>query len=58
MIKEVGAPKGFLGDANIKEWPATVEKIKQQYPNAKIVIPGHGKQGGSELFDYTIKLFE
>ncbi len=58
LIKEVGAGKGFLGDANIKEWSATVEKIKQQYPDAKIVIPGHGKQGGTELFDYTITLFE
>ncbi len=57
LIKEVGASKGYLGDANVKEWSKTVEKVKQKYPNAKIVIPGHGKWGKTELFDYTIKLF-
>lgn len=58
LIKEVGAGKGYLGDSNIKEWSATVEKVKLKYPNAQIVIPGHGKWGGIELFDYTIRLFE
>ena len=58
LIKEVGANKGYLGDAKIDKWSRTVEKIKLKYPNTKIVIPGHGKSGGSELFDYTIKLFE
>jgi metallo-beta-lactamase class B len=58
LIKEINANKGNLEDANIKEWSATVEKVKVKYPSAKIVIPGHGKSGGVELFDYTIKLFE
>ena len=57
LIKELQATKGYLGDANIGEWSSTVEKVKQQYPNVKIVIPGHGKIGGSDLLDYTIKLF-
>jgi metallo-beta-lactamase class B len=47
-----------LGDANVGEWSRTVEKVKQQYPNVKIVIPGHGKIGGKDLLDFTIKLFE
>ena len=58
LIKELNATKGFLGDANVNEWSNTVEKIKQQYPDVKIVIPGHGEIGGRELFDYTIKLFK
>lgn len=58
LIKEVGAGKGYLDDANVKEWSETVRKIKIAYPKAKIVIPGHGKFGGTELFDYTIKLFD
>lgn len=58
MIKEVGAGKGNLADATLKEWSNTVEKVKQEYPNVKIVIPGHGKIGGVELFDYTIELFK
>jgi metallo-beta-lactamase class B len=35
-----------------------VRKIKEKYPEVKIVIPGHGKPGGTALFDYTIELFK
>ncbi|HLG38812.1 MAG TPA: hypothetical protein VI461_04050, partial [Chitinophagaceae bacterium] len=58
LIKEANAKKGNLADANVKEWAVTVQKLKQKYPLARIVIPGHGKPGGTELFDYTIKLFQ
>lgn len=58
LIKELEATKGYLGDANVGEWSSTVEKIKQAYPNVQLVIPGHGKIGGIDLLDYTIKLFK
>jgi metallo-beta-lactamase class B len=58
LIKEIEATKGYLGDANVFEWSNTVEKVKQQYPNVKIVIPGHGEIGGRDLLDYTIQLFK
>jgi len=58
IIKEMDAKKGNLKDANLKEWSNTVKKVKQEYPNIKTVVPGHGTYGGVELLDYTIKLFE
>lgn len=58
MIKEVQANKGHLGDANLGDWPKTVAKVKAQYPDARFVIPGHGKSGGKELLDYTMELFK
>ncbi|PXX30594.1 subclass B1 metallo-beta-lactamase [Arenibacter sp. ARW7G5Y1] len=58
LIKAVGANKGNLEDANVKAWSNTVEKISQKYPDIKIVIPGHGNYGGTELLEYTIKLFQ
>jgi len=58
LIKEVGAGKGNLEEANVKEWSETVRKVKEKYPKVKKVIPGHGKSGGIELLDYTIHLFE
>lgn len=57
LIKEQGAGKGNLEDADTKAWPATVQKLKTRYPKARIVIPGHGKTGGEELLNYTISLF-
>ncbi len=58
LIKELGASKGYVGDATIEEWSETVEKVKRNYPKARIVIPGHGTWGGTDLFDYTIHLFK
>ena len=58
LVKELDAGKGFLGDANGKEWPSTVAKLKQEYPKARIVIPGHGKSGGLDLLNYTELLFQ
>lgn len=57
LIKQVNAGKGNLEDANTEDWSKTVAKIKQEYPNLKIVVPGHGKNGSMELLDYTIALF-
>lgn len=58
LVKELGASKGNLDDANISEWSNTVRKVKAHYPKTKIVVPGHGESGGTELLDFTIKLFE
>jgi metallo-beta-lactamase class B len=58
LIKEIEASKGYLGDANIKDWPITVENVKNVFPNVKIVVPGHGSAGDKKLLDYTISLFK
>lgn len=58
LVKEVDATRGYLGDANLDTWSGTVEAVKKGFPETKIVIPGHGKHGGVELLDYTIKLFQ
>jgi len=58
LIKETGASKGYLGDANVAEWSNTVERIKMEYPDVKIIVPGHGKFGNRKLLDYTVDLFK
>ena len=57
MIKSLNASKGNTSDADLIQWPDTVAKIKTSYPELITVVPGHGKEGGSELLDYTIDLF-
>jgi len=57
LIKEMGASKGYLGDANVEEWSATVKRVKKAFPRVKWVVPGHGEAGDSSLLDYTQKLF-
>ncbi len=58
LIKAQGAGLGFLGDANTGSWSKTVGKVKSNFPEIQIVIPGHGKIGGVDLLDYTIRMFE
>ena len=57
LIKSVDAGKGYLGDASVEDWSATVGRIKEELPDLKVVIPGHGDPGGTELLDFTIELF-
>ena len=58
LIKSIGAGKGNLEDANIEEWSKTVSNIKVRYPNATLIVPGHGQYGDKGLLDYTIVLFK
>jgi metallo-beta-lactamase class B len=39
LIKELNASKGYLGDANLASWSGTVKKLKNAYPNVKVVVP-------------------
>ena len=57
LVKEVGAGKGNLEDANPSAWPATIARLKKRYPKVAIIVPGHGERGGIELLDYTRQLF-
>jgi metallo-beta-lactamase class B len=49
---------GYTGDANLSEWPKSLQRILEKFPSCKIVIPGHGKWGGKELIKHTIDLLE
>ena len=58
MVKAIGAKEGNLADADVSEWSNTIRKLRTDIPEARIVVPGHGREGGPELLDYTIELFQ
>lgn len=47
---------GNTAEADLDSWPKSLKKIKQAYPHAEIVVPGHGGHGGQSLIDHTIDL--
>lgn len=47
---------GNIADADLSEWPKSIRRIQQAFPDAKTVVPGHGIPGGSELLEHTITL--
>jgi len=48
--------KGNTKDADLKAWPVTVQKVKNRFLEARIVIPGHGVIGDASIFDHTIAI--
>lgn len=57
LVKTMGAGKGYLGDANVQAWSATIVRVKEGYPHIRWVVPGHGSYGDKQLLEYTEQLF-
>lgn len=47
---------GFTDDGDLNEYPNTLNRVLNKFKDAKIVIPGHGNYGGTELIQHNIKL--
>jgi metallo-beta-lactamase class B len=59
LIKSAQA--GDLGntrEADLPQWPKTVEKVHQEFKQAKIVVPGHGDPSGIEAVTHTLTLLQ
>jgi metallo-beta-lactamase class B len=57
-VKAMGAGKGNIADADLKRYSGSVKAVRKRFSDIKVVVPGHGKHGSTELLDYTIALFE
>ncbi|HYE12494.1 MAG TPA: subclass B1 metallo-beta-lactamase [Patescibacteria group bacterium] len=49
---------GSTTDANIEQWPISLNKLLEKYSDADVVIPGHGKWGSVELIKHTLELLK
>ena len=49
---------GNTSDADVKSWPGALERVRARYPAAQLLVPGHGRIGGSELLGHTGKLVQ
>lgn len=60
MLKDLEATNiGNTSDAApLDVWRKTVGAVEQQFPDARIIIPGHGKIGGKEIFTRTKEIIE
>jgi len=57
VIKTLSAnSKGNIGDADLSNWYSSVNNILTKYPDAALVIPGHGPEGGKELISHTMEI--
>jgi metallo-beta-lactamase class B len=57
MVKSMDSKNlGNTADGDPQEYPETIKRLKARFPEAKIVIPGHGAYGGPELITHTLEL--
>jgi len=47
---------GYTEEADLAGWPRTIERLKKQYAEAKVIVPGHGEPGGVALLERTLEL--
>ena len=47
---------GNTAEANLKQWPKTMTRLKSKYSNAIMVIPGHDQWRGGGHVERTIQL--
>jgi metallo-beta-lactamase class B len=47
---------GNTADGSLPDYARTIKTVMQKFPEAQIVIPGHGKPGGMEVLEHTYKL--
>lgn len=54
FVKSLGNKHlGYTGDANISEWPNSIQQVIDRYPDVRLVVPGHGKIGDISLLTHT-----
>jgi metallo-beta-lactamase class B len=47
---------GNTKDGDLAAYPATLRKVQAAYPQARIMVPGHGDWGGPGLIEHTLRL--
>lgn len=59
LVKELRSTSlGNTADGDVAQYPKTIRKVLEHFPDAQIVIPGHGRFGGLELISHTAVLAE
>lgn len=47
---------GNVADADVPSWPAAIQRALSRYPQAEVVVPGHGQPDGTSLLRHTLDL--
>ena len=57
LVKAAGAEGlGNIAEADLGSWAGTVGAVRNRYPGAEVVVPGHGEVAGPAALDRTLEL--
>jgi len=49
---------GNIAEANLNEWPQSIQALIKKFPAVQTVVPGHGTWGGQNLLKHTMDLLK
>jgi glyoxylase-like metal-dependent hydrolase (beta-lactamase superfamily II) len=50
---------GNIADADLSSWPQAIARVREKFPDAEVVVPGHGpiaRRGGGDALGRTLEL--
>jgi glyoxylase-like metal-dependent hydrolase (beta-lactamase superfamily II) len=57
LVKSLEATDlGYTKDADLAHWADSLAKLRARFPEALVVVPGHGRSGGFGLIEHTLEL--
>jgi glyoxylase-like metal-dependent hydrolase (beta-lactamase superfamily II) len=57
LVKSIDATgMGYVGEADLRGWPAAIAALQKRYAAAEIVVPGHGALAGAAALQKTVEL--
>jgi metallo-beta-lactamase class B len=58
MVRALDSGLGPLDEADLKSWQLAIERVTTRFPDATLIVPGHGEPGGRELLAHTRALVD
>ncbi len=49
---------GNIADADLKEWPVSIQRVQNRFSQVSTIIPGHQAWGDATLLQHTLQLLE
>ena len=57
LVKSLNSQSlGNTRDGDLDAYPTTLRNVRKAYPEARVVVPGHGASGPAALIDHTLSL--
>ena len=59
LVKSIDAKDlEYVGEANIKEWSKTINRIQKKFKEPQFIITGHHSWGNNKTLEHTLKLIK
>jgi metallo-beta-lactamase class B len=54
---DTATTRGYVGEADLAAWPASVLRVRAAFPALRTVVPGHGAVSGPGALPHTARMF-